>query len=110
MKPWFLNNRKAWLLCIIGFVAAFVSFWFLPERIPFHFSGGGADGFAGKIWIFLFPAIEIFIALLGSADGFREWCMKQRPRSLEQFYIMIFLLVGVFLAVELVIIFVALKG
>lgn len=110
MKFWFLNNKKAWVLCIIGLAAAFISFWFLPEEIPVHFSGGGADGFAGRIWIFLFPAIEIFITLLGGLDGFKEWCMKTKPCPLEQYYMMIFLLTGFLLVVEFIIIFAAFKS
>ena len=65
MNMRFLNSRKiAWGICIVGCLAAIVSLFFLPDLIPMHFSNGVADDFSGKIQIFLFPALEVFIAWL----------------------------------------------
>ena len=59
----FLNSRKiAWGICIVGCLAAVISLLFLPDLIPMHFSNGVADDFSGKIQIFLFPVLEVFIA------------------------------------------------
>ena len=61
----FLNSRKiAWGICIVGCLAAVISLLFLPDLIPMHFSNGVADDFSGKIQIFLFPVLEVFIAWL----------------------------------------------
>lgn len=40
----FINTRKfTWIICIIGFLLALVSIFFLPSIIPVHFANGIAD-------------------------------------------------------------------
>ena len=40
----FINTRKfTWIICIIGFMLALVSIFFLPSIIPVHFANGIAD-------------------------------------------------------------------
>ena len=43
-----ISSRKlTWGICIAGIAIAIISFFFLPEIIPFHFAGNGAaDDFA----------------------------------------------------------------
>ena len=51
----FINTRKfTWIICIIGFLLALVSIFFLPSIIPVHFANGIADDYGRKIQIFLF--------------------------------------------------------
>lgn len=54
----FINTRKfTWIICIIGFLLALVSIFFLPSIIPVHFANGIADDYGRKIQIFLFPIL-----------------------------------------------------
>lgn len=46
----FISSRKlSWMICGAGMLLAVVSFFFLPEKIPMHFSNGIADDFSSKI-------------------------------------------------------------
>ena len=55
----FINTRKfTWIICIIGFLLALVSIFFLPSIIPVHFANGR------KIQIFLFPILQVLITFL----------------------------------------------
>ena len=48
----FINTRKfTWIICIIGFLLALVSIFFLPSIIPVHFANGIADDYGRKIQI-----------------------------------------------------------
>ena len=50
----FINTRKfTWIICIIGFLLALVSIFFLPSIIPVHFANGIADDYGIKIQILL---------------------------------------------------------
>ena len=54
----FINTRKfTWIICIIGFLLALVSIFFLPSIIPVHFANG-------IIQIFLFPILQVLITFL----------------------------------------------
>ena len=45
----FINTRKfTWIICIIGFLLALVSIFFLPSIIPVHFANGIADDYGRK--------------------------------------------------------------
>jgi len=58
----FINTRKfTWIICIIGFLLALVSIFFLPSIIPVHFANGIADDYGRKIQIFLFPILQVLI-------------------------------------------------
>ena len=61
----FINTRKfTWIICIIGFLLALVSIFFLPSIIPVHFANGIADDYGRKIQIFLFPILQVLITFL----------------------------------------------
>ena len=48
----FINTRKfTWIICIIGFLLALVSIFFLPSIIPVHFANGIADDYLSLIHI-----------------------------------------------------------
>ena len=60
-----INTRKfTWIICIIGFLLALVSIFFLPSIIPVHFANGIADDYGRKIQIFLFPILQVLITFL----------------------------------------------
>ena len=60
-----INTRKfTWIICIIGFLLALVSIFFLPSIIPVHFANGIADDYGRKIQIFLFPKLQVLITFL----------------------------------------------
>lgn len=51
----FINTRKfTWIICIIGFLLALVSIFFLPSIIPVHFANGIADDMEEKYKYFYF--------------------------------------------------------
>ena len=52
------------IVCIIGFLLALVSIFFLPSIIPVHFANGIADDYGRKIQIFLFPILQVLITFL----------------------------------------------
>lgn len=61
--------KKAFIISIIitalQFIAAAVLFFYLPGKIPIHWNVSGVvDGFAGRAFIFLVPALSLVIAFL----------------------------------------------
>lgn len=52
-----------WVIIIVSFLLAVLSLLFLPDRIPIEFVGDLAKREAGKWVMFLFPVLEIFIAV-----------------------------------------------
>ncbi|MFR8129583.1 DUF1648 domain-containing protein [[Ruminococcus] lactaris] len=62
----FINTRKfTWIICIIGFLLALVSIFFLPSIIPVHFANGIADDYGRKIQIFYFLYYKCYHFLTG---------------------------------------------
>ena len=77
----FINTRKfTWIICIIGFLLALVSIFFLPSIIPVHFANGIADDYGRKIQIFLFPILQVLIT-------FFDWTRKSKilPDTFKNF-------------------------
>ncbi len=62
----FVNSRKfSWTIVGLGIILSLVVFWFLPLKIPMHFSASGiVDDYSSKIQIFLFPLIQLIIMFL----------------------------------------------
>lgn len=76
----FINTRKfTWIICIIGFLLALVSIFFLPSIIPVHFANGIADDYGRKIQIFLFPILQVLITF--------DWTRKSKilPDTFKNF-------------------------
>ena len=60
------RGRKAgWLVCVLGWVLAGISFRFLPEQIPIRFTDGAPSAAAGRESVFLWPLIQIIVILFG---------------------------------------------
>ena len=67
----FINTRKfTWIICIIGFLLALVSIFFLPSIIPVHFAN-----------------TNIFISYITSAYHFFDWTRKSKilPDTFKNF-------------------------
>ena len=77
----FINTRKfTWIICIIGFLLALVSIFFLPSIIPVHFANGIADDYGSK-------NTNIFISYITSAYHFFDWTRKSKilPDTFKNF-------------------------
>lgn len=76
----FINTRKfTWIICIIGFLLALVSIFFLPSIIPVHFANGIADDYGRKY--------KYFISYITSAYHFFDWTRKSKilPDTFKNF-------------------------
>lgn len=72
----FINSRKfsgALVgLCVILSAAAFI---LLPPKFPMHYDASGiADDYSSKIWIFLFPFIQLIIMFLTGRERIK-YCL-----------------------------------
>ena len=55
----FINTRKfTWIICIIGFLLALVSIFFLPSIIPVHFANGSIILVDSLIFGYLFTNLS----------------------------------------------------
>lgn len=73
----FLNNKRAWIICIISVLAAAAGYFILHVETD----------------IFAFPGVQLGILLLSSTDSVKNWCMNYKisvMRSENQYYMMIF--------------------
>lgn len=59
----YVNSRKlSWTIVGFGIILSLVVFWILPEQIPIHINSSGiVDNYSNKIWVFLFPFIQLII-------------------------------------------------
>ena len=74
----FLNNKKAWVIFAVTLVLSVPAFFMLK----------------GDTQIFVFPAIQAALLLLGSTEFVKTWCMNYKlsvMRSENQYYLMLFL-------------------
>lgn len=79
----FINTRKfTWIICIIGFLLALVSIFFLPSIIPVHFANGIADDYGRKIQIFLFPILQVLITFLTGREKVK-YCLTHSKNFLN---------------------------
>lgn len=57
----FINTGKfTWIICIIGFLLALVSIFFLPSIIPVHFANGIADSLLEKLLLMNFRSFGMY--------------------------------------------------
>ncbi len=69
------NNKMAWIVFAVTLIISCIFFYLLPDQIPIHFDNGIVDSYAPKIWLFLFPLMQlIFFAVF------------QFKRSAAEFY------------------------
>ncbi|WMJ78883.1 MULTISPECIES: SdpI family protein [unclassified Sedimentibacter] len=93
------ENYKQWILFLVTFLIALISYSYLPEQIPVHFDiAGNVDRYAGRIYIFLAPFVilimNIFAELFKNVDPKREAYNKFNKQ-----YYMIFLLVSLLMMI-----------
>ncbi len=93
------ENYKQWILFLVTFLIALISYSYLPEQIPVHFDiAGNVDRYAGKIYIFLAPFVilimNVFAELFKNVDPKREAYNKFNKQ-----YYMIFLLVSLLMMI-----------
>lgn len=70
----FINSRKfSYAICGIGCLLAIISFFFLPNIIPTHFTNGIEDGFGNKVQIFLFPALQVLLTFLSGKEKIKYY-------------------------------------
>lgn len=100
------NRKSAWIICGIGVLLAVAGIFFLPERIPVHFSNGAADHYGNKGEIFLFPALQLIIAFLTGKERIR-YCLTHSKSFLTdtQYDWMIDGVLGILLVVEMYVIY-----
>lgn len=100
MRLFHFSCKKIWILAAGRLLAALVSFVFLPDRIAIHFYDGAPDSYASKVWIFIFPCLQIFLLLLSEIKSFKTWCIYCKgPIKTENQYFAVLLTVIILLAV-----------
>lgn len=93
--------KKSWIMCAVSFLLAVISFAFLPDRIPTHFSGGTADGFSGRMGIFIFPLMQVIIIGISNLKAVKYWSMNiKMPKTENQYFMIIFGIIVLIFAVQ----------
>ena len=105
LMKFLFNNRLSWGVFIITLFIAAVSLSFLPGQIPIHFSGGAADSWGGKLWILIFPFIQLvfllFFRLPEVQKGFTS--NPKFGNSLKTYYLFVLAFVVFLFCTELMI-------
>lgn len=72
----FINSRKfSWALVGISIILSAAAFILLPSKIPMHYDTSRiADDYSSKIWIFLFPFIQLIIMFLTGRERIK-YCL-----------------------------------
>lgn len=104
------NYQKLWVIACTSLIIAVCTFAFLPKTIPMHFSGGIADEYMNKLWIFLFPLLEFLLILIGRIKPFQYWCMncKTIVKTEKQYYAILFCVIVLMAILEVIIIILSL--
>ena len=74
----FQNNKKAWSVFAVTVIAAIHAYFVLRQETE----------------IFVFPAVQAALLILGSLESVKTWCMNYKMsvmRSEHQYYFMLFL-------------------
>lgn len=74
----FQNNKKAWSVFAVTVIAAIPAYFVLRQETE----------------IFVFPAVQAALLILGSLESVKTWCMNYKMsvmRSEHQYYFMLFL-------------------
>lgn len=66
------NNKMAWIVFAVTLIISCIFFYLLPDQIPIHFDNGIVDSYAPKIWLFLFPLMQLIFLLFFSLKGVRQ--------------------------------------
>lgn len=74
----FQNNKKAWIVFAVTVIAVIPAYFILRQETE----------------IFVFPAVQAALLILGSLESVKTWCMNYKMsvmRSEHQYYFMLFL-------------------
>lgn len=82
----------SWMLIGSTWILVLFAFWDLPDRVPVHFNASGqADGYGGKISIFLLPfvvtAVFIFLHLIARRPWTFNYLVKVNDTNYQQLYL-----------------------
>ncbi|HIV52403.1 MAG TPA: DUF1648 domain-containing protein [Candidatus Mediterraneibacter norwichensis] len=100
------NNKMAWIVFAVTLIISCVFFYLLPDQIPIHFDNGIVDSYAPKIWLFLFPLMQLIFLLFFSLRGVRLsfTVIPKYGNSIITYYIVVLAFVILFLLSEITII------
>lgn len=100
------NNKMAWIVFAVTLIISCVFFYLLPDQIPIHFDNGIVDSYAPKIWLFLFPFMQLIFLLFFSLKGVRQsfTVIPKYGNSIITYYIVVLAFVILFLLSEITII------
>ena len=100
------NNKIAWIVFAVTLIISCVFFYLLPDQIPIHFDNGIVDSYAPKIWLFLFPLMQLIFLLFFSLKGVRQsfTVIPKYGNSIITYYIVVLAFVILFLLSEITII------
>lgn len=86
------ENIKLWILFVVTLIIGVVSYSYLPEQIPIHFdSAGNVDNYGGRIYIFLAPAIILFMIITAEVARNVDPKKSSYNKFNKQYYLIFFL-------------------
>lgn len=97
MKLIHKDNYKSYIIGLISLIISILALPLLPEQIPVHFNAQGIpDGYGSHLTVFIFPAIILFITILG------EFTKHTDPRAanysaFSRHYYLFFLAINIFM-------------
>ena len=102
MKLFHKENRNTWLLCLLMFLVAAVSYPWLPEQVPIRFNASGLiDETGPRFFVFLMPGVTFLLLLLAELSPRIDPRGSNYRRFHRQYYLIHFLLTLLFLFIEL---------
>lgn len=102
MKIFKQENIKLWILFAVTLLIGAVSYSYLPERVPIHFdAAGNVDNYGGRITIFLFPAIILFMIVTAEVARNIDPKKSSYNKFNKQYYLIYFLVSILMLLIQL---------
>lgn len=96
------ENIKSWILFAASLIIGLISYSYLPEQIPIHFDiNGNVDNYGGKIYIFLEPAIILFMVVLAEVARNVDPKKNSYDKFNKQYYLIFFLISILMLGIQL---------
>lgn len=96
------ENIKIWVLFAITFLIAIISYNYLPDQIPIHFDvAGNVDNYENKIFIFLTPAIILFMIITAEVAKNVDPKKNSYDKFKKPYYLIFFLVSLLMFLIEL---------
>lgn len=96
------ENLKLWILFVVTFIIASISYNYLPKLIPIHFDeAGNVDNYKDKIFIFLTPLIILFLIVVAEIAKNVDPKKSSYTKFSKQYYLTFFLVSLLMLVIEL---------